>query len=173
MRRSRFLGDMRHYLTAPHFCSVWPKYWWRILHRSETLVKGILHRRDTLLHPCPSSCSHCDHQVAAGPLRRAGHRQGHLHVAPEVSAPRPTRFLSVGPREGSLVQAWTQNWKPQSRRVCGRWRLRSAAECLMKCGVWQKSAWPESVKANCNWFKEHSGEYPTCLGQAPAENEPH
>ena len=29
------------------------------------------------------------------------------------------------------------------------------------------------VKANCNWFKEHSGEYPTWLGQAPAENEPH
>ena len=32
---------------------------------------------------------------------------------------------------------------------------------------------PGCVKANCNWFKEHSGEYPTCLGQAPAENEPH
>ena len=39
-------------------------------------------------------------------------------------------------------------------------------------------SFPESssstrVKANCNWFKEHSQEYPTYLGQTPAENEPH
>ena len=57
-------------------------------------------------------------------------------------------------------------WVPSQLTYCHpHLRLRCAVVQLVVAQVGRtRSRTAISVKANCNWFKEHSGEYPTWLG---------